>query len=103
LALKGRQELIEGHEKKALDLFRQAEKLRPKDNTIKLLLQEASGKLGRAELWLEGKGSVTIDGHKFAAPRKLKVPAGPHLIDYGDGESEITLKRGEKRKLKVRR
>ena len=40
---------------------------------------------GKAEILLEGKGSLTIDGHKFAAPRKLKLPAGPHTIDSGDG------------------
>jgi hypothetical protein len=75
----------------------------PKDASLKVLEQQAQGKLGRAELLLEGKGSASVDGHKFAAPKKLKVMAGPHTIDAGDGEDEVTLKRGEKRKIKVKR
>ena len=62
--------------------------------------QQALGKLGHAELVLEGKGwSAVIDGKKLSAPRKLKLPAGPHAVDTGDGESELILKRGEKKKL----
>ena len=29
--------------------------------------------------------------------------AGPHMIDAGDGEDEVTLKRGEKRRIKVKK
>jgi hypothetical protein len=103
MVLRARLMLIEGHEHSALDLLRKAEKVRPKDGAIKLLLQQALGKLGRAELLLEGKGAIIIDGHRFASPRKIKVPAGPHLVDIGDGENEITVKRNEKKKLKVKR
>jgi hypothetical protein len=28
--------------------------------------------------------------------------AGPHTIDAGDGEDEVSLKRGEKRRIKVK-
>jgi hypothetical protein len=103
LAQKGRMLLVEGHEHTSLDLFRKAEKLQPKNNAYKVYEQQALGKLGRAEILIEGKGSATIDGHKFAAPRKLKIAAGPHDIDLGDGASEVTLKRGEKKKLKVKK
>ncbi|HUS66246.1 MAG TPA: hypothetical protein VMZ28_16950, partial [Kofleriaceae bacterium] len=100
---KGRMLLVEGHEHTALEMFKKAEKLLPKDAAIRVYEQQALGKLGRAEILLEGKGSLTIDGHKFVAPRKLKVPAGPHAVDSGDGPSEITLKRGEKKKLKAKK
>ena len=40
-------------------------KLAPKDASLKIYEQQALGKLGKAELVLEGKGSVTVDGHKF--------------------------------------
>ena len=29
--------------------------------------------------------------------------AGPHVIDAGDGEEEVTLKRGEKRRIKAKK
>ncbi len=98
--LKGRMLLAEGHEHTSLDLFRKAEKLQPKNNAYKVYEQQALGKMGRAEVLIEGKGTVTIDGHKFAAPRKLKIAAGPHDIESADGTAEVTLKRGEKKKLR---
>ena len=95
--------LVEGHSHGALDELRKAEKLHPKDAAIKVFEQQAQGKLGHAELILDGKGALTVDGHKFPAPKKLKLAAGPHLIDGGDGESELTLKRGEKKHLKAKK
>jgi hypothetical protein len=103
LVAKGRLFLVEGHARQALDQFRKAVKLAPKDASLRVLEQQAQGKLGRAELVLEGKGSVTVDGHKFASPKKLKVMAGPHVIENGDGEEEVALKRGEKRRIKVKK
>jgi hypothetical protein len=103
LVAKGRLFLIEGHARQALDQFRKAVKMAPKDASLRVLEQQAQGRLGRAELVIEGKGAVTVDGHKFTAPKKLKVMAGPHLIDNGDGDEEVTLKRGEKRRVKVKR
>ena len=73
----------------------------PKDAALKLYEQQAQGKLGKALLLLDGKGSLIVDGHKFAAPAKLKVMAGPHVLDAGDGDNEVMLKRGEKRRIKV--
>jgi hypothetical protein len=103
LMAKGRLALIEGHGPHALDLFRRAIKMAPKDASLKVYEQQALGKLGKAELLLDGKGSVVVDGHKFIAPRKLKIFAGPHMIDTGDGEEEVSLKRGEKRHVRVKK
>lgn len=103
LIAKARTLLIEGHSHGSLDALKKAEKLAPKNAQLKIYEQQAQGKLGHAELILDGKGSLTVDGHKFAAPKKLKIAAGPHTIDAGDGESELTLKRGEKKHFKVKR
>jgi len=102
IVAKGRLLLIEGHSHTALEQFRRAMKMAPKDAALKQYELQAQGKLGKAEILLEGKGAATIDGHKFPAPKKLKVMAGPHMIDSGDGEDEVSLKRGEKRRIKVR-
>jgi hypothetical protein len=104
--LKARQLLIEGHEHTSLDTLKKADKLQPTGKLAALLKtseQQSMGKLGRAELVIEGKGAVVVDGHRFNPPRKLKVAAGLHFVDAGDGESEITLKRGEKKKLKAKK
>jgi hypothetical protein len=103
LVQKARTLLIEGHSHTALDQIRKAEKLRPKDASLRVYEQQALGKTGHAELILDGKGALTVDGHKFPAPKKIKLPAGPHTIDAGDGESELVLKRGEKKHFKVKR
>ncbi len=103
IVAKARLLLIEGHSHTALEQFRHAIKLAPKDAVLRVYEQQAMGKLGKAELMIEGKGSVSIDGHKFAAPKKLKLMAGPHMIDAGDGEEEVGLKRGEKRRIKAKK
>ena len=103
LVARARLLLIEGHAHSALDELRRAARLAPKDVSLKLYEQQAMGKLGKAELLIEGKGTVTVDGHKFPAPKKVKLMAGPHLIDAGDGDDEVTLKRGEKRRVKVKK
>ncbi|MGZ3405250.1 MAG: hypothetical protein ACXVAN_02320, partial [Polyangia bacterium] len=103
LVAKGRFLLLEGHSHTALEQFRRAIKLAPKDASLKTYELQAQGKLGKAELLLEGKGFVTVDGHKLPAPKKLKVMAGPHMIDAGDGDDEVALKRGEKRRIKVKK
>jgi hypothetical protein len=103
LLQKGRLFLISGHARTAADTFRKAEKLKPKDAGLRVYEQQALGKLGHAELQLDGKGSAVVDGKKFTAPKKLKLAAGPHVVDTGDGESELTLKRGEKKKLRVKK
>jgi hypothetical protein len=100
---KGRLLLIEGHGRTAMEQFHHAVKLAPKDASLKVYELQAAGKLGRAEFVLEGKGAITVDGYKFPSPRKIKVMAGPHSIDAGDGEEEVTLKRGEKRRIKVKK
>lgn len=100
---KGRLLLIEGHGRTAMEQFHHAVKMAPKDASLKVYEQQAAGKLGKAEFLLEGKGAITVDGYKFPSPRKIKVMAGPHSIDAGDGEEEVTLKRGEKRRIKVKK
>lgn len=102
LIARGRLLLVEGHEHTAMDDFKKAEKYAVGKLAVALrnYEQQALGKLGRAELLIEGKAPVTVNGHKFNPPRKVKVPAGPLAIDLGDGEKEVELKRGEKRKLK---
>ncbi len=103
LVAKGRLLLIEGHARQAMDQFHRAVRMAPRDASLKIYEQQAAGKLGKAELVLEGHGAVTSDGHKFSVPKKVKLMAGPHAIDSGDGEDEVTLKRGEKRRIKVKR
>ncbi|HEY2743167.1 MAG TPA: hypothetical protein VGL86_01035 [Polyangia bacterium] len=103
IVAKARLLLIEGHSHTALEQFRRAIKMAPKDAALKTYELQAMGKLGKAELMIEGKGSVSIDGHKFAAPKKLRVMAGPHVIDAGDGDEEVALKRGEKRRVKAKK
>jgi hypothetical protein len=103
IVAKGRYLLFEGHSHTALEQFRRAMKMAPKDASLKVYEQQAAGKLGKAEILLEGKGSAVVDGHKIAAPKKLKLMAGPHAVDAGDGEDEVSLKRGEKRRIKVKR
>jgi hypothetical protein len=103
IVTRGRLLLIEGHTHTALEQFRRAIKMAPRDASLKVYEAQAAGKLGKAELLLEGRGSATVDGHKFSVPKKLKVMAGPHTIDAGDGEDEVTLKRGEKRRIKVKK
>jgi hypothetical protein len=103
LIARGRQLLVEGHSHTALEQFRRAMKLSPKDAALKTYELQAMGKLGKAELLLEGRGTISVDGHKFASPKKLRLMAGPHLIDPGDGEVEVTLKRGDKRRVKVKK
>jgi hypothetical protein len=102
LIAKGRSLLVEGHEHTALDVLKKADALKPGDAAIAIYLQQARGTLGRCELALEGKSPVTIDGHKFTPPRKLKLAAGPHDVDLGDGPQAMTFKRGEKRHLKAK-
>lgn len=99
---KGRLLLIEGHAHSALEQLKKAEKLRPKDAAIKTYELQAMGKMGFANLEIE-KGTVSIDGHKFTAPKKVRLAAGPHNVDLGDGEKEMVLKKGEKKKLKARK
>jgi hypothetical protein len=103
LVAKGRYLLFEGHSHTALEQFRRAIKMAPKDASLKVYEQQAAGKLGKAEILLEGKGAATVDGHKLPAPKKLRVMAGPHMIDAGDGEDEVTLKRGEKRRIRTKK
>jgi hypothetical protein len=103
LLQKGRLLLVSGHSHTAAEVFRKAMKLRPKDKGLGVYEQQALGKLGHGELLLEGKGSAVVDGKKFSAPKKLKLAAGPHVVDSGEGESELTLKRGEKKKLRLKK
>ncbi len=99
---KGRQLLIDGHAHSAMSLFRKAEQANPKNALAKVLQQQALGKLGRADLIIEGKGSITIDGKSFSPPKKLHVMAGPHAVSTSAGEEEVTLKKGERRHLRAR-
>jgi hypothetical protein len=103
LVAKGRLLLIEGHSHTALEQFRRASKLAPKDASLKVNELQAMGKLGKAQILLEGKGSAVVDGHKFSSPAKLKLMAGPHVVDAGDGENELSLKKGEKRRIRVKK
>jgi hypothetical protein len=103
LVQKGRSLLINGHSHSAIDAFKKAQKLQPKNAKLRIYEDQATGKLGHAEVTFEGKGSATIDGKKFAAPKKIKLPAGPHDFDIGEGEFELSLKRGEKKKLRVKK
>lgn len=100
---RGRSQLIAGHPRGAREWFHRAQRLAPHDATVRLYELQAQGKLGRAEILLEGRGLVEVDGHRFIAPRRLRVMAGPHVVDLGAGEDEITLKRGEKKKIRIRK
>jgi hypothetical protein len=96
---KGRLLLVDGHAHSALSLFRKAEQANPKNTLAKTLEQEALGKLGHAEVSLEGHGEIIIDGKLFEPPKKLKLYAGPHAVDVGQGAEELVLKKGERRRL----
>jgi hypothetical protein len=100
---KARMLLVEGHSHTALEQIHRAMKMAPKDTSFKVFEQQAMGKLGKAEITVEGKGTLSVDWHKFPAGKKLRLMAGPHVIDAGDGEEEVTLKRGEKRRIKVKK
>ncbi len=89
---KGRKLLVEGHSHTAFDTFKEAHKLAPRDPQIDLFERMAKGKTGRGELILDG-GEVDVDGKKFKGGKKLKLPAGPHLVDG----QEIQLGKGEKK------
>ncbi len=102
LVQKGRFLLIDGHPHSALSLFRKAEQVAPGNALAKTLQLQAMGKLGRAEISIEGKGRVNVDGKDFDAPKKLRTLAGPHAIDSGNGPEEVTLKKGERKKLHPR-
>ena len=49
------------------------------------------GKTGRGTIVLEGKGKATIDGHPFASPKTIPVPAGPHLVVIGSRRAEVMV------------
>ncbi len=98
---KGRLLLLDGHPHSAISLFRKAEQTNPKNPLVKILQQQALGKLGRAELSIEGRGAITIDGKRFEAPKKVKLYAGPHAIDSGAGAEELVLKKNEHKKLRA--
>jgi hypothetical protein len=98
---KGRLLLLDGHPHSAISLFRKAEQTNPKNPLVKILQQQALGKLGRAELSIEGRGTITIDGKRFDAPKKVKLYAGPHAIDNGAGAEELVLKKNEHKKLRA--
>jgi hypothetical protein len=89
--------IIEGRTKKAQELVQQAQELTPApgDPGLLALLRQARGELGRGELVLSGHGSVTINGHKFDAPRKMRVLAGPYLVNG----KEVEVRDGEQRHL----
>ena len=99
---KGRLLLADGHPHSAVEMFRKAEQLNPGAALPKLLEQQALGKLGHAELQLDGKGHASVDGKRYDAPKKLKLFAGPHAVDTGSGPEELTLKKNEHKKLRVR-
>jgi hypothetical protein len=94
---KGRLLAIDGHPHSALSFFKRAEQANPKNQLARTLEQQALGKLGRAEIVIDGRGEITIDGKRFDAGKRLKVLAGPHNVD---GE-EIVLKKGEKKHLRA--
>ncbi len=98
---KGRALLIDGHPHSALALFRKAEQTNPRNALAKTLQQQAMGKLGRAELVVDGRGGLVIDGRRIDAPRKLKVFAGPHAVDAGGGPEELVLKKNERHHLRA--
>jgi hypothetical protein len=102
LIQKGRILLIDGHPHSALSLFRKAEQLAPSNALAKTLQLQAMGKLGRAEILIEGKGHLNVDGRDFEAPKKIKTLAGPHAVDTGAGPEEVVIKKGERKKLRPR-
>ena len=99
---RGRLLLVDGHPHSAIELFHKAAQVNPRNPLPKILEQQALGKLGHAELQLDGKGHATIDGKRYDAPKKLKLFAGPHSIDTGTGTQELTLKKNEHKKLRLR-
>jgi hypothetical protein len=89
--------LVEGHTHTAIEDITAARKIAPHDKLLDTLDKMAHGKTGKGELILDGKGDLLVDGKEFKAPKKLKLPAGPHVIGEGDAAQEIELGKGEKR------
>ncbi len=83
--------IVEGRMKKAQEVLLQAQGLSPEDEGLSALLRQARGELGRGELVLSGHGSLTINGRRFEAPRKLRLPAGSYVVNG----REVEVKDGE--------
>ena len=93
LIFAARQATIEGNKRQALKLFKAAYKVNAKDPGFAIYVPMARGKTGKATIVLEGKGSVTIDGHKFDSPQKLTVAAGPHTVELAGQAWDITVEK----------
>lgn len=83
--------IVEGRVKKAQEVLTQAAAVAPADTGIDTLLKQARGELGHGELVIGGKGSALINGHKVELPRKMRVMAGPYLING----KEVEVRDGE--------
>jgi hypothetical protein len=44
-----------------------------------------------------------VDGHQFKGPKKVKLPAGPHVLGDGEEQDELILKKGEKKRIQAER
>ena len=70
----------------------------PDDPDAPTLDKQSRYELGRADLVITGSGIVTVSGHGYAAPHRLRLPAGLYQVD---GEV-ITLRDGERREVEAR-
>ena len=90
--------IVEARIKKAQEAIAQLQRLSPDDPDAATLDKQARYELGRGDLVITGSGTVTICGHGYAAPHRLRLPAGLYLVD---GEL-ITLRDGERREIEAR-
>lgn len=78
---RARRIISEGRYKKALEVLGEAQKRAPEDAELVELEKQARGELGRGELVLTGTGNVNVNGYVVAAPKRLRMMAGPYVVD----------------------
>ncbi|MSP61134.1 MAG: hypothetical protein EXR72_12470 [Myxococcales bacterium] len=98
---RGRKAMVEGKLKSAAAEFAAARSIAPQGTFLDRLERMAQGKTGDAELMIHGKGSLTVDGHRFPSPRRLRLAAGPHSIGVGAAAEEVVFGRGERVRRKA--
>lgn len=94
--------MVEGHARAALTALKAARRIAPHDTLLDALELMARGNTGHGEILVDGEGALTIDGHRFSAPARIKLPAGPHLIGDGAHPDELILRKGDQRHLSAR-
>ena len=83
--------LVGGRPHGAQEHFVKALRRSPGNGEIAMYLAMAKGHTGKGELVLEGKGRVKLCGQPVQAPAKVKLPAGPYIIESNGTRTEVTV------------